>query len=221
MSLTLIKPISHKSRYRDERYYFPNVENKNSKHHTICGVIKSTIDGTDVIIMVYEYGYLQCPGGKVESYDKNVYDTLWREIWEEIFMEMEFDGHDSYVKSMAAASVEDQELMECIKKSTDLSDLVECRCCALQTVYIKISLDEDYAKKLLKRKNMFAVPVYYITTIFEHNQAVSFLKNKLYDKFVIAKLVKFVQKETYYGDMLFYSRDFSKFNLILDTFWGF
>jgi len=168
--------------YKDKAYFSDSCNGQFIMARAACIVLRYVENGEAFTLTIRERAdkdIVEFPGGKVEVGDTDIYDTVFREIWEEIILKDKLgEGNNKYLKNWAkirkdivASTDTDETICHDIYKQLASSKMIPYGSCALKIVYFVINITLDQAKHLISAHNMIPIPISIIKHVVDFNNA--------------------------------------------------
>jgi hypothetical protein len=128
----------------------------------VCVIL---VSHKDVIMIKDKCGTLEFPGGKVESPDNNVFDTIGREIWEEVFLKDDYKGEflenwPEIRKEMPQMeSLDTQCWMEIMRRLVDSRTFIKKAGPKLKTMYFTTRIPRRIATYLSEKHDACEISI--------------------------------------------------------------
>lgn len=167
--------------YREKAYFKTVIDNHPVMARTACIIMKYTDEfGHKNVLTIRERmdkDVVEFPGGKVEEEDRDIYDTTFREIWEEIFLKGALGpNNNKYIRNwkqirnnIIGSKDYDQILCTQLYNALKTAKAVSYGGNAFRTVYFIIDINLVQAQHLIYLHGMIALPVNILSHIVAHN----------------------------------------------------
>jgi len=185
--------------HKDKAYFEKYIRGQRVMARTACIILRYTWKGEKHVLTIREgkKDILEFPGGKVEIGDRDIYDTCFREMWEEIILKDDFEGDAHHLRDW-------RKIRENIVRSNDLderlcrelydelrySTIITYGNCPLKTIYFVVDVTADQAHYVIDKQKMIPVQVDLYNYIVSHNRSVCRYKQN--------KDMRFKRKNTHF-----------------------
>jgi hypothetical protein len=176
----LLEMSSNMRYYKDKAYFKTVIDDRPVMARTACIILKYVDNGAKKVLTIRERidkDLIEFPGGKVEDEDQDIYDTIFREIWEEIILKGALGPNNGkYLRNWSQIRANimqskgyDQifctQLFHTLKTAKALSYGGN----AFRTVYFIVDINYTQAQYLIYVHGMIPVPVEILSHIVVHN----------------------------------------------------
>lgn len=167
--------------YRDKAYFKTMIDNRPVMARTACIIMKYTDEfGQKKVLTIRERidkDVIEFPGGKVEEEDLDIYDTTFREIWEEIILKGALGpNNNKYIRNwkqirsnIVQSTDYDQVLCTQLYHALKTSKAVSYGGNAFRTVYFIVNISLIQAQYLIYNHGMISLPIDILGHIVSHN----------------------------------------------------
>lgn len=167
--------------YRDKAYFKMMIDKRPVMARTAC-IIMKYVDkyGDKQVLTIRERidkDVIEFPGGKVEEEDLDIYDTTFREIWEEIILKGALGpNNNKYLRNwreirqnIMHSTDRDQVLCTQLYNALKTAKAISYGGNALRAVYFIVDITLAQAQYLIYQHGMIPMPVDIISHIASHN----------------------------------------------------
>ncbi len=165
--------------YNDKAYFTNKIKGQYIMARTACTILRYVENGQRYVLTIKERdkNIVEFPGGKVEVGDEDIYDTVFREIWEEIILKDNLGMDEGrFLKNWPNIRKEilnsphiDQRICCKIYNSLRISQVVPYGSGALRNLYFIVDISTDDAKYLINSHNLVPVHVDIINHIVDYS----------------------------------------------------
>lgn len=217
--------------YKDKAYFTMNMKGHCIMARTACIILKYTKknlkDESFILSIKEKKDFVELPGGKVEVGDLDIYDTMFRELWEEIILKDQLgEGNHKHLKNWAAirdtivnSKDVDEQLCYHIYNALKTAPVVSYGG-VLKTVYFVVNITDEQAEHFIQKHNAIPIGIDVIEHIIESNKPKSWgrnaLKNKTYKgKNTYLHIMDFSKTKTSDGIYRIRGRDFDGLSRVM------
>jgi len=169
--------------YKEKAYFSNKCNGQYIMARAACIVLRYVDQGQTYTLTIRERAdknILEFPGGKVEVGDVDIYDTVFREIWEEIILKDKLgEGNHKYLKNwdklrndITTSDEPEKKLCHDIYKSLPNCQLIPYGSCALKIVYFVVNISPEQSKFLITQHKMIPLPVSSLRHVVDFNNAI-------------------------------------------------
>lgn len=167
--------------YRDKAYFRTMIDNRSVMARTACVIMKYVDEhGAKKVLTIQERidkDVIEFPGGKVEDNDLDIYDTTFRELWEEIILKGALGpNNNKYLRNwrqirenIMQSSDYDQAFCTYIYDSLKRAKITSYGGNAFRTVYFIVEINLHQAQYLIQTHGMIPISVDIINHVVSHN----------------------------------------------------
>lgn len=170
--------------YKEKAYFSTSISGQNVMARAACIILRykdsESLTGEKFVLTIKERAdknVVEFPGGKVEVGDLDLYDTTFREVWEEIFLkDILGEGNHKHLRNWAEirdtiTHSNDPDMVLChqIYKSLINGPMMTYGRCALKTIYFIVDVTADQAKYLMNTHRLVPLSVNVISHIVDFN----------------------------------------------------
>lgn len=177
--------------YKDKAYFTMNLKGHSIMARTACIILKYKSANENFILSIKEKkDFVELPGGKVEKGDLDIYDTMFRELWEEIILKDQLgEGNHKHLKNWSTirdtiVNSDDADEQLCYQIYNELKTApVVSYGGVLKTVYFVIDISENHANYFITKHNAIPIGINVIKHIIDSNKPKGWgrqLMNKTY-----------------------------------------
>lgn len=164
--------------YNDKAYFDKIIAGRYVRARTACVVLRYVVNGETYVLTIKERpnkNIIEFPGGKVESSDSDIYDTCFREVWEEIILKDQFNGRrlhnwHSIRKQIMESDHSDAVLCQKIYGALHTCKVSTYGSQPLKTVYFIIDVSIQDAEYLIKTHNMIPISTEMLDYVVQYNK---------------------------------------------------
>lgn len=169
--------------YKEKSYFTIRVKGQFIMARTACIVLRYTDSSNNRYVLTIkeraDKNIVDFPGGKVEIGDADIYDTGFREIWEEVILKDQLgDENHKHLKNwntirddIIASQDPDQTICCQIYNAIKSCQIIPYGGGALRNVYFIVDITADQADYLINTHNMIPIGVEIINHIVDHNNS--------------------------------------------------
>jgi len=168
--------------YKDKAYFSTSIGGQLVMARAACIILRYTdiLTGERCVLTIKERAdknVVEFPGGKVEVGDTDLYDTTFREVWEEIFLkDVLGEGNHKHLRNWADIREEmitsddvDKMLCHQIYKSLKSGPMMTYGRCALKTIYFIVDVTASQAEYLINAHKLVPLSISVINHIVDYN----------------------------------------------------
>ncbi len=173
--------------YKDKAYFSIPLKGQHVMARAACILLKYKDGNENFILTIKEKkDIVELPGGKVEITDIDIYDTMFRELWEEIILKDQLgEGNTKHLRNwedirntIINSTAYDEQLCYYIFKSLKKCPMVSYGTGALKTIYFVVDITLEDAKHLINKHNAIPLSVNIINFIVNSNKRL--IRSRIY-----------------------------------------